>query len=172
MVKQLRNLLVIGGALILVIAVSALGIQRMSVADSQRHPIDFTLQDINGRQVRLSDYRGKVVVVDVWATWCGHCVGEIPNLMTLQSEAEQEKLPLQFLGIAMDDNAVAVRNFAVQRGVNYPVLYKDASQMQPFGEIDGLPTKFIIDRNGAIVDTLIGAQTTETISRHVARYLK
>lgn len=157
--------------MLLVIAFGVLRLQSVNAASSKK-PIDFTLRDINGKQVILSNYRGKVVVVDVWATWCGFCVGEIPHLMSLQSKAGQEKTPLQFLGIAMDDNRADVRNFVAQRRMNYPVLYPDSAQMKPFGEIDGLPTKFIIDKKGVIVNSIIGAASEETITQHVAKYLK
>jgi len=164
------SLLILGGLLVAVVTFGMLQEHRVSAADAQKKTVDFTLSDINGRPVRLSDYRGKVVLVDFWATWCPHCVGEIPHLMAVQNAAERQGAPLQILGVAMDNNTNDPRNFAVQRGMNYPVLYKDAQQMQPFGEIYGLPTKVIVDKDGVIVDRIIGEATKDELVQHICRY--
>ena len=167
-----RVLLILSGLLLFAIAFVALRGSRGNAVSSTKTPIDFTLQDLNGKSVKLSSYRGKVVVVDVWATWCGYCVGEIPDLIAAQQQADQAKTPLQFLGIAMDDNIADVRHFVAQRHFTYPILYKDDAQMRPFGVVEGFPTKFIIDKKGVIVDKIVGAEPMETIARHVAPYLK
>lgn len=169
---NLRILLIIGGLLLLMVVFGVFRGRHGSAVNNTKTPIDFTLHDLSGKPVQLSHYRGKVVVVDVWATWCGYCVNEIPELIAAQRQADQTKAPLQFLGIAMDDNIADVRQFVRHQHFNYPILYRDDVQMQPFGEIDGYPTKFIIDKNGVIVDTIVGAIPIEAVSQRVAPYVK
>ena len=167
-----RTLLILGGVLLLAIAVGALRGQPGHAVSSVETPIDFTLQDLHGKPVKLSSYRGKVVVVDVWATWCPYCVREIPDLIAAQQQAIKAGTPLQYLGIAMDDNIADVRTFAAKAHFNYPILYKDDAQMRPFGSVEGLPTKFIIDKQGDIVDEIDGAVPMKTLFQHIAPYLK
>jgi thiol-disulfide isomerase/thioredoxin len=169
---NLRILLITGSLLLLAVVFGAFRGRHGSAVNHTKTPIDFTLHDLNGKPVQLSHYRGKVVVVDVWATWCGYCVGEIPELIAAQRQADRANTPLQFLGIAMDDNVADVRIFAAQQHFNYPILYKDDAQMQPLGEVDGYPTKFIIDKHGMIVDKIAGAVPIDTITQRVAKYLQ
>ena len=170
-----RILLLLGGVLLLAIAIASLrGRQVQAVTDKAqaKTPIDFTMRDLHGAPVKLSSFRGKVVVVDVWATWCPYCVSEIHDLMAMQQKANKAGTPLQFLGIAMDDNIADVRHFAALHPFNYPILYRDEAQLRPFGEIEGFPTKFIIDKQGDIVGKIVGAQPMATIAKQVAPYLK
>lgn len=137
-----------------------------------KKPIDFTLKDTSGKKIKLSSYRGNVVVVDVWATWCGYCVNEIPGLIDLQKEASDEKLPVQIIGISVDTNKDAARQFAKQHKINYPVLFSEDKAMKPFGQIYGLPTKFIINKDGVIVDKIIGAVEKDALKKRLDKYLQ
>jgi thiol-disulfide isomerase/thioredoxin len=167
-----RLLLILAGVLFLAIVVGALRRRPGQSVSATKSPIDFTLQDLHGKPMKLSSYRGKVVVVDVWATWCPYCVSEIPDLLAAQQQAVKAGTPLQFLGIAMDDNIADVRTFAAKQHFNYPILYKDDTQMRPFGSVEGLPTKFIIDKHGDIVDEIDGTVPIKTLLQHIAPYLK
>jgi cytochrome c-type biogenesis protein len=167
-----RILLICAGLLLLAIVVGALRGRHATPVYSVKTPIDFTARDLNGNLVTLSSYRGKVVVVDCWATWCGYCVGELPDLIAAQQRATQTGAPLQYLGIAMDDNIADVRQFVARTHFNYPIVYKDNVPMLPFAAVDAFPTKFIIDKQGNLVDKIVGAEPMDTISQHVAPYLK
>jgi peroxiredoxin len=107
----------------------------------------FTLNDINGRPVSLADYRGKVVILDFWAPWCPPCKREIPDLISLQDQYASKGLQIIGVGLDRPDN---VSSFVRENGVNYPVMVGDDDITQLYGGIPGIPTTFIIDKEGNI----------------------
>jgi peroxiredoxin len=116
---------------------------------------DFTLKDADGRAVRLSDYRGKVVLLNFWATWCGPCKIEIPWFMEFEQEHKDRGFAV--LGVSMDEDGWdAVRPFLAQLRVNYRTLLGTDLVAQQFGGVDALPTTFVIDREGRIAATHVG----------------
>lgn len=121
--------------------------------DLMQHP----LPDLSGQMRRLADWRGKVVVANFWATWCGPCRDEIPEFIQLQQQYRGRGV--QFVGIAVD-NRQAVAEFARRHGINYPVLQAEEAglAMMPLAgnRLGGLPFTFIINREGKIVATAPG----------------
>jgi len=116
---------------------------------------DFTLKDMDGRAVHLSDYRGKVVLLNFWATWCGPCKIEIPWFMELEQRLKGQGFAV--LGIAMDEEGwQAVKPFLAELKVNYRTLLGNESVTQLYGGVDSLPTSFIIDREGRIASIHVG----------------
>jgi len=116
---------------------------------------DFTLESLDGTNVRLSDLRGKAVLLNFWATWCGPCKIETPWLVELQKEYGSQGL--QVVGIAMDDSGKDdIEKFAKDMGVNYPVLLGKEAVGDAYGGVPALPESFFIGRNGKIVDRIIG----------------
>lgn len=126
-----------------------------SVAPSQRPPVkaedkrqaapDFALKDVNGKTVHLSDYRGKVVLLDFWATWCGPCKMEIPWFMEFERKYKDRGFAV--LGVSMDDDGwQAVKPFIQDLGMNYRVVLGDDKTGDLYGGIEALPTAFLIDR--------------------------
>ncbi len=113
----------------------------------------FTLSDIEGRHVSLSQYRGKVVILDFWATWCPPCKKEIPDFISLQHQYASQGL--QIIGIGLDEPS-AVASFARTNGINYPVAVGDDAIANLYGGVSGIPTTFIIDRNGNIKNRFEG----------------
>lgn len=119
-----------------------------AVKDRRTAP-DFTLKDADGRTAHLSDYRGKVVLLDFWATWCEPCAMEIPWFVDMQRK--QKNRGFEVLGVSMDDEGwEAVKPFVARMGMNYRVLLGDDETAQRFGGVDALPTTFLIDREGRI----------------------
>lgn len=123
---------------------------RRSGSEAARPPLapDFAVTDMEGRRLALADFKGKVVLVDFWATWCEPCREEIPALVSLQSRYGPQGL--QIVGISLDDDPAPVKEFRERYRMNYPVALGSASLAERFGGILGLPVAFLIDRNGRI----------------------
>ena len=116
---------------------------------------DFTLTSLDGSQVRLSDFRGKAVLLNFWATWCPPCKVEMPWFEDLQNRYGKDGLVV--LGVAMDDSEPAtIAKFASELGVNYPVLLGTDKVSDDYGDVQYLPTTFYIGRDGTIVDKMTG----------------
>jgi len=124
--------------------------------DNQRKPApDFTLKDADGKVVHLTDYRGKVVLLDFWATWCGPCKIEIPWFMEMQRKNKDKGF--EVLGVAMDDEGwEVVKPFVADLNVNYRIVIGNDSTAEIYGGVDALPTTFLIDREGKIAAVHVG----------------
>lgn len=114
---------------------------------------DFSLKDLNGKVVKLSDFKNKIVIIDFWATWCGPCRKGIPDLVSLQKTYGKDVV---ILGITVDDDLAEVPPFAQKYNINYPILYADRKVIKDYGGIDAIPTSFIVDKKGNIVDKHVG----------------
>lgn len=115
---------------------------------------DFSARTLDGRTLRAQDLRGKVVIVNFWATWCSPCRAEIPELVSLQKRYADH---LQIVGISEDvESGDHVKRFAATMGVNYPVIMSTPKLQQVFAGVTGLPTSFIVDREGLIVQKHVG----------------
>jgi cytochrome c biogenesis protein CcmG/thiol:disulfide interchange protein DsbE len=109
---------------------------------------DFTLRDVAGRSVRLSDYRGKVVVLNFWATWCPPCRAEIPWFIDFQNRYRDSGLAV--IGVSFDQGWDAVRPFVAKTGINYPQVMGTDDVAALYGGVDSLPTTLVIDRTGRV----------------------
>jgi peroxiredoxin len=108
---------------------------------------EFTLKDANGQPVKLSDYHGKVVLLNFWATWCGPCQIEIPWFIEFEQQFKSKGF--EVLGVSMDEEGwKAVKPYIAERKMNYRVLLGDETVSQLYGGLDALPTTFLIDRDG------------------------
>ena len=113
------------------------------------------LQDLKGKTIRSADFKGKVVILDFWATWCPPCRAEIPGFIELQKKYQVQGLAV--VGVSVDQaGSAAVKSFAKKMGMNYPVVLADAKIADAFGGIAGIPATFIIDRAGRIVKQHLG----------------
>jgi peroxiredoxin len=140
--------------------------------DSERRPApDFALKDADGRPVRLSDFRGKVVLLDFWATWCGPCKIEIPWFVEMQRSNRDRGF--EVLGVAMDDEGwEVVKPFITSIGVNYRVMIGDDPTAQSYGGVDALPTTFLIDRSGKIAAVHIGLTSKKEFQDGIEQLLQ
>ena len=129
----------------------------------------FALKDITGKPLRLADYRGKVVLIDFWATWCVPCRVEIPHFVELQKKYASRGFSV--IGISMDDEAGPVPPFAKKYGMNYPVAIGDAALAERYGGILGLPVAFVLDRNGIIRERYDGVTSAQTFEKAVVGLL-
>lgn len=124
-------------------------------ASERRMAPDFTLKDANGRSVKLSDYRGKVVLLNFWATWCGPCKIEIPWFVEFEDEYKDRGFAV--LGVSMDEDGWdAVKPFVARAKVNYRILLGNDSVALLYGGVNSLPTSFLIDRDGKIATVHVG----------------
>jgi peroxiredoxin len=131
---------------------------------------DFSLLTLDGQKVKLSDYRGKAVLLNFWATWCPPCKVEMPWFVDLQKQYGKDGLVI--LGVAMDDAEPAqIGKFASDLGVNYLVLLGTNKVSDDYGDVQYLPTTFFIGRNGAIVDKLTGLLDRKDIEDDVKKAL-
>lgn len=123
---------------------------------SDRKPApDFALKDADGKNVKLSDYRGKVVLLNFWATWCGPCQLEIPWFIDFQKQYQSQGL--EIIGVSMDDEGwPVIKPFVASHKMNYRVLLGNDSVTQLYGGIDSLPTTFLIDRQGRVAKVHVG----------------
>lgn len=130
---------------------------------------DFTLPQLDGRQLSLSSYRGKVVLLDFWATWCVPCREETPHFVGLQQKYGDRGL--QIIGVSMDDSADPVGPFVAQFHVNYPIVMGTAKTGEQYGGVLGLPIAFLIDREGHIVSKHVGATDAAVFETEIAGML-
>ncbi len=132
---------------------------------------DFELVSLDGKKVRLSDLRGKAVVVNFWATWCPPCKVEMPWFVDLQKEHGKDGLVI--LGIAMDDSEPQkIAQFAGEMGVNYPVLLGTDKVAEQYGNVEYLPTTFYVDRQGKIASKAAGLISRAEIEKDVQSVLR
>lgn len=132
---------------------------------------DFNLKTLDGKNVKLSDYRGKIVIIDFWATWCPPCRKGIPDLISLQEEYKKD---LVVIGISLDQqNTIKdLKPFIENYKINYPVVLGDEKVVKDYGGISAIPTSFIIDQKGNIVDKHIGLVPKTVYSDKIKSLLK
>jgi len=125
----------------------------------------FSLRDLDGRTLRLSDYRGKAVVLDFWATWCKPCRTTMPHLSAMQ---ERYAPRLVVVGISIDDEGTrAVRRFTDDLGIKFRVAMADERVLDAYGPIRTIPTTFFINRRGDVVRRVVGYIDRETLDSYV-----
>jgi peroxiredoxin len=134
-------------------------------AGAHRLAPDFSVTDLSGQTLQLSRYRGKVVVLNFWATWCSPCRGEIPRFVDLQTRYGRDGL--QIIGISLDDDPKLVRAFYQQLRMNYPVAIGDAKLAEQYGGVLGLPVSFLISRDGRIYAKHVGEADAALIEREI-----
>jgi peroxiredoxin len=127
--------------------------------------LDFTVKDIHGASVSLADYKGKVILLNFWATWCGPCKLEIPEFVELYDQYKDKGFVI--LGMLTDDTPSAdeLRAFMNEYKMNYPILYSQDDIADAFGPIYGIPTSFFIGRDGSICEKHMGPATKEEFER-------
>ncbi|MGI9072037.1 MAG: peroxiredoxin family protein [Bryobacteraceae bacterium] len=131
---------------------------------------EFTLTDANGSSVKLSDYRGKVVLLNFWATWCGPCTLEIPWFIDFEQEFKSRGF--EVVGISMDDDGwAAIKPYVAEHKMNYRVLLGNDSVSQLYGGVEALPTTFIIDRDGKIASVHVGLAGKDEYSNEIQSLL-
>lgn len=143
------------------------GLVRFSATIHQGLPLapDLTLTDLNGKDFNTANMKGNVVVVNFWAAWCTPCTAEVPQFITLQQKYQNQGL--EIIGISIDDEDGELRDFYRRSHMNYPVIAGSQKIAQAYGGILGLPTTFIIGRDGHIQKKLTGATDFAVLEKAV-----
>ena len=129
---------------------------------------EFKLKDINGQEHHLSDYRGKWVLVNFWATWCAPCLEEIPDLMALHKAHKDSDLVV--IGVALDyPSAKVVLDFVEEHTINYPIVLGNYRIASKIGEVRGLPTSYLYDRAGKIVSYQPGIISRSNVEEFIRK---
>ena len=115
---------------------------------------DFVLNDIDGKEVKLADFEGQVLIVDFWATWCGPCRQEMPTFVALQGQYEGDGFSV--IGIVINDTAEKVRSYSTEQELNFPLLMGDDEVREDYGNVTAIPTSFVIDKKGIVRYTYVG----------------
>jgi peroxiredoxin len=118
----------------------------------------FELADTRGKKKSLDAYKGKVVMLNFWATWCGPCKQEIPDFIELQKEYRDKGFEIVGLSLDQPGQEEIVKRFVKEKGINYDVLFDDGSVAQAYGGVRSIPTTFLINREGEIVSSKVGLQ--------------
>lgn len=173
----------VGLLIILVVLVGVYGVKKgywlKSVRGRSNSPLpagtpsaapDFVLQDIDGRNVQLADYHGKIVVLNFWATWCQPCRIEIPWFNEIYDQYRNKDVVI--LGISLDEGgAKDVRPFLRDTPIHYPILLGTEDVAEKYGGIFGIPTTIIIDRKGKIAKKHLGLTDKEEIENSIKELL-
>lgn len=157
-------------AAVLVLAVCMLGAcSKTNAVENGEAAMDFQLTDIEGKTVNLSDFKGKAIILNFFASWCPPCRMEIPDFIDLQKQYGDKGFTM--IGVSLVD-AQDSKSFASRMGINYPVLVDDGKVSMLYGPIRSIPTTFIIDKNFKIVKKYIGLRSREEFEADVQELVK
>lgn len=126
---------------------------------------EFAFKDMQGQVQRLSDYRGKWVLVNFWATWCPPCLEEVPDLVALHES--HRKTDLVVIGVALDSSRESVVEFVAKKQVSYPIVLGDYDLAAQVGEVNALPTSYLFDPSGKLVSYQEGMVTRESVESYI-----
>ena len=156
-------------ALVAVVLGSAAAAQSpTAISRSPKGAPDFSLLDSNGATLKLSDYRGKVVLLDFWATWCHGCRTEIPWYMEFENKYKDKGLAV--IGVSMDTGWNTVKPFMAKEKMNYPVVLGSDGLMEHYGS-HSMPATYLIDREGRIADYHIGVVNKDQFESEIKKLL-
>ena len=141
-----------------------------ALAKGKPAPLQFTMKDMNGIDVKLASFKGKVILLNFWATWCGPCRAEIPSLVDLQQQYGDQ---LVVLGVSIDDPLNKLKPYATEMHMNYPVLVgKDRQDVQDaYGPLWGIPVSVFVDREGKVWKRHSGIASKDQFEREIKALL-
>lgn len=134
--------------------------------------LNMSFKDIDGKKVSLSDFKGKVIILDFWATWCVPCKAEIPDFIALQAKYGGQGL--QVIGLSVDDTQSKAKQYATEMKMNYPVLLAEGKEdvLKAYDPIPSIPVSIIIDRQGRIAARHLGIATKDVFENDIAPLLQ
>ena len=143
----------------------------LTVKDEGDKAPNFALKSFDGKTVKLSDYKGKIVIIDFWATWCPPCRKGIPDLISIQKEFKKDVV---VIGVSLDAEKTIkdVPGFIKEYGINYPIVYGDDKITIDYGGIRSIPTSFVVDKKGNVVDSHVGLVDKNVFISKIKELLK
>jgi thiol-disulfide isomerase/thioredoxin len=140
---------------------------------SKERLVDFSWSE-NGTEKKLSDYEGRVILLNFWATWCGPCRREIPDLNQISKELDADEFKI--IGVSIDQNPAALENYLRTNPISYTVVHEQGDLISKYMQATGntqdvIPQSFLIDKNGKIVETIIGARSKSDFLQMINKYL-
>jgi peroxiredoxin len=153
---------------LLVVVIVAIGLGQSF--QPQKAP-NFTLKTYKDKTVDLASLKGKVVIVNFWATWCGPCRAEIPDFIKLYDAYKSKGL--EIVGISLDRNGWSdVQPFIEKNKINYPIVLGTDEVVERYGGIEAIPTTFIVNREGTVVERQVGMLTKDKLEKKIKSLLK
>lgn len=162
-------------AIVIALAAAGVVVWKMNPAHpraplTQNSPApQFAVQDLDGKIVDSSKFKGKVVLVDFWATWCVPCEAEIPHLVEWQKQHGTDGL--QVIGLSMDDTSGPVKGYVEKHSMTYPVAMADEKTIAAFGGVLGLPANILIGRDGRVIAKHVGVTDISVLQKEVEQAL-
>lgn len=170
-VSRVKRALFALAALLAALAPSAHAADEICNASRRKANLDFTVRDIAGKDVRLSQYQGQVVLLNFWATWCVPCKHEIPALTALYRDYRERGFVV--LGVSVDSEIRSIKPFAREMKMNYPVLIGAGREdlSQAFGPFIGFPTSVLVARDGKVCVRHVGVVSKAKLERQIGALL-
>ena len=137
-------------------------------ANGKPAKLNFTFNDLNNRKIALSDFKGKVIILDFWATWCVPCKAEIPGFIDLQKKYAGRGL--QIVGLSVDDSLPTAKKYADAMKMNYPVLLAEGKEdiLMAYDPIPSIPVSVVIGRDGKICSKHLGIVPMDVFEKEIA----
>jgi peroxiredoxin len=156
--------------IVAVLSIALLAADPSPAAEPRPAAPDWQLRDVNGKPVNLADFKGRLVVLNFWATWCPPCRQEIPGFVALQRKYQDKGLVI--IGVSLDQQGPGVvKPFIGRFGVNYPVVMGNGQIVSDYGGVEAIPTTFIIDRQGKVVTVHQGFTDNATFEAEIRSLL-
>jgi thiol-disulfide isomerase/thioredoxin len=149
----------------------AAAVAALVLASPPQANLKFSFKDADGRNVSLSKFKGKVIILDFWATWCVPCKAEIPGFIELQKKYGGRGL--QIIGLSVDDSQSMAKKYADEMKMNYPILLADGKEdiLRAYDPINSIPVSVVIDRQGRIVSRHLGIASMDVFVKEILALL-
>ena len=146
----------------------AAAVAALVLAGPPQANLKFSFKDTDGKKVKLSQFKGKVIILDFWATWCVPCKAEIPGFIELQKKYGGKGL--QIIGLSVDDSQSLAKKYATEMKMNYPVLLAEGKDdiLKAYDPIPSIPVSIVIDRDGKIVARHLGIAAMDVFEKEIA----